>query len=503
MKKVNKIFAVAMTLLMLLVTDVKAATTITVDTAKKGTVDTNSYYVTNTSTLTVSNVGTTDTFKAYKILDVYYNQTTNEITYEFTSAFKAFLAATSTYSSLTVEQYYALTNGDIASGSTKTTSTLDKLASAYAAYIKNNSVTGYDMTVEGTNATLTAEAGTYLVLPTLTNRVYAVMVGNLAFAATGTEWNLNTATIIAKVSDAGVSKSVGQEGYAEGSFVIGKEFTYSLTATVPVYPTNATNKKYTLTDTFSTGITFSGLSSITVKSGTETFTTAANGTITNATGDTVATATFANQVLTIDFNLDYIDTTRIDITYKGSLNENAVLGSAGNVNSVKLTYSNDPYGVGTYETEPTDSEATAYTYGLEVYVYGVDDNVDLSGAVFEIYSDVALENKIGTVTTNEQGVTTFTGLATGTYYLKQITAPTGYSLIRDAIEVEITSTGNEAEAGEGFTRKEIPNAKVGILPATGGFGTIIFTLIGLLVLAGSISIIMVYRAKQNQENFQV
>lgn len=503
MKKINKIFTITIALLMFLVTDVKASTAITVDTAKQGKEDTNSSYVTNVSTLTVSNVGTTDTFKAYKILDVYYNQTTNVFTYEFTPEFKAFLASTSTYSSLTVEQYYALTSGDIASGSTKTTSTLDKLVSAYASYIKNNNITGQDMTVTGTTATLTAEAGTYLVLPTLTNRVYAAMVGNLDFVATGTEWNLNTATIVAKVSDAGVSKSVGQEGYTEGSFVIGKEFKYSLTATVPVYPTNATNKKYTLTDTFSTGITFSGLSSITVKAGTETFTTAADGTITNATGDTVATATFTDQVLTIDFNLDYIDTTRIDITYKAKLNESAVLGSAGNVNSVKLTYSNDPYGVGTFETEPTDSEATAYTYGLEVYVYGVDDNVDLSGAVFEIYSDVDLENKIGTVTTDAQGITTFSGLATGTYYLKQITAPTGYSLIRDAIEVEITTTGNDAEAGEGFTRKEIPNAKIGILPATGGFGTIIFTLIGLLVLAGSISIIMVYRAKQNQENFQV
>ena len=505
-KKIVKLFTIALVLLVMLMPNVDAATTITVDNGRPSATDTNSYYVTNKGTLTVNNVGATDTFSVYKILDAYYNQTTNVITYEFTAEFKAFLNSSSSYRDLTVEQYYQLTSGDINSGSTKTSSTLDKLSSAYAAYIKTNSVTGVAMTVTETTATITADAGTYLVLPTLTNRVYAVMVGNIDFTAEGTAWNLNNATINAKVSDAGVDKSVGASGYADGSFGIGSEFKYSLIATVPTYPTNATNKKYVITDTFSTGLTFGGLSSITVSNTSDSvsYHTDSDGVITDDLGNTVATATFLDQKITIVFNLDYVDVTRIYITYTAKLNENAVIGSAGNVNSVQLEYSNDPYGTGSFTTDPTDSEATAYTYGLEVYVYDADDNgIALKGATFDIYSDAELLNKIGTITTDDAGYVTYKGIAAGTYYLKQVTAPTGYSLIRDAIEVEITEDGTEgATAGDGYTRKEIPQAKVGLLPSTGGIGTILYTIIGLIVIVAAISLVIVYRKNKDKENMQ-
>lgn len=508
MKKIrSKVFAIVTVLLMMLATNVKAATTITVDNAKQGLTDSNSLYVTNTSTLTVTNVGTSDTFKAYKVLDVYYNQATNVITYEFTTDFKAFLNSTTAYKDLTVDQYYALTNGNITSGSTKTTSTLDKLASAYAAYIKNNTVTGTDMTVTGTTATLTAEAGTYLVLPTLTNRVYAVMVGNLDFAAEGTAWNINAPEIVAKVSDAGIDKSIGATGYKEGSFIIGREFSNYLTATVPTYPTNATNKKYTVVDTLNDGTTFVGLSTIVVKVGETTLNTAANGTITDSTGNTVATATYTSQKVTLEFNLDYIDSTRIEITYDARLNENAVLGSSGNVSSAVLTYSNDPYGTNAVTTAAV--EATAYTYGLELYKHDAEStDTPLEGAVFEIYTDAELSDKVGTITTNEDGIVVYKGLKVGTYYLKEITAPSGYALIRDAIAVELaadaTATGvTTATVGEGYIRTEVANTEVGLLPSTGGIGTVIYTVIGLLVVVGSISLVVIYRTKKNKENFQV
>lgn len=498
-KQITKIFSIFIILFLALTTNVNAATAITVNSDIKGTTDPNSSYITNQSMLTITNVVAGDSFKAYKVLDAYYNQSTNVITYEFTPNFKTFLSTSTAYKDLTVEQYYELTSGNITSGSTKTTSTLDKLASAYAGYIKNNAVTGLDMVVNGTTATLTADAGTYLVLPSLTNQVYAVMVGNLDFTATTNEWTLNNATIVAKVSKAGITKSVGTSGYQEGSFIIGESFTYSLVATTPTYPTNATNKKYTLIDTLSTGLTFDGLSTITVKAGTTTFTTAATGVITNASGNTVATATYANQKLTIDFNLDYIDATRIEIEYKAHLNENAVLGDAGNVNSVSLTYSNDPYGTGTYTTDPTESEATAYTYGLELFLYDQEDNTPLSGAVFEIYKDAALTEKVGTITTDANGLAIYKGLSAETYYLKQTTAPTGYTLIRDAIETEITPEGNGATTGIFYTRKDVPSSKVGLLPSTGGVGTIIFTVIGLLFIVVAIIFIIVYRKKKNNK----
>lgn len=112
-----------------------------------GTIDKDSYYVTNTGTIKVTKAKTGDTFAAYKILDAFYNHISNVLTYEFTSDFKNFLSMMADYKNLTLEDYYNLTSGDITSGSTQTNSTLDKLMSLYASYIsQNSSVTGESLT---------------------------------------------------------------------------------------------------------------------------------------------------------------------------------------------------------------------------------------------------------------------------------------------------------------------------------------------------------------------
>ena len=78
------------------------AEAITTDSSKKGTVDTNSALVTNQAAINITNAPTTDVLVAYKILDTFYNASTNVFTYEFTSDFKAFLATTKDYKNLTV-----------------------------------------------------------------------------------------------------------------------------------------------------------------------------------------------------------------------------------------------------------------------------------------------------------------------------------------------------------------------------------------------------------------
>lgn len=63
----------------------------------KGTTDPDSYIVTDKATLTINKVSSSDSFLAYKIIDVFYNTTTNVVTYEFTSDFKTFLAQSDVY----------------------------------------------------------------------------------------------------------------------------------------------------------------------------------------------------------------------------------------------------------------------------------------------------------------------------------------------------------------------------------------------------------------------
>lgn len=452
--------------------------------------------LTEQAVLTINGVDEGDVLSAYKVLNAYKNDETNEVSYRFTENFQAFLTQSENYSDLTVDEYYKLTSGDITTGSTKTTSTLDALASAYASYVKRNSVVGLDMTTTATSTTLTADVGTYLVLPKTTKRVYAVMVGNLDYKEQDGAWAKQDATITAKVSDASVTKSVGTKGEKNGSFRKNQEFTYYIAGTVPSFPTNATNKAYVIKDTLSTGLTHSGIENVVIEDGETELTTAADGTVTDETGATVATITLADQVMTITFDVTHITSTTINVSYKAKLNDQAILGEAGNTNDVVLTYANDPYADGTYTT--TAETAKAYTYGLKVLKYQEGDTAKkgLAGAEFDIYEDNALTTKIATITTDENGYGTYASLGEGTYYLKETKAPAGYTLIKNAVAVEITKENVETTgADEGYQIIEITNKKAGILPFTGGMGTIIYTVAGLMIVGVAATGVVTYRKK--------
>lgn len=471
------------------------AVTISTDNSNHATSDSNSLLVTNTGTITVSNVKTGDVLVAYRVLNTFYNASTNVFTYEFTSDFKAFLASSSTYKNLTIEDYYALTSGDQTSGSTRTQSTLDKLVSAYTAYLKANaSITGTNMTTSSTTATATVPVGAYLIIPKTTLNVYAVMVGNVIPTASGNDWTISNATIKAKVSQAGLTKAIGTIGRVDGNYSIGTEYSYFLVGTVPQFPTNATNKKYTIVDTVGNGITLSALSSIVIKDGEKTLSNT-NGTFKNG-ANTVATATISGQKLTIEFTADYITSTTVTIEYKAKLNSNATLGdTAGNMNSAVLTYSNDPYGTGT--TSTTAVNAAAFTYGIEALVYSNKDNgIKLSGVKFEIYKEAAATTKLGEMTTDSNGVARYAGLAEGTYYLKQVSTAPGYSLPRDTVPVKVKIADSVAATTEGYYLAEIAAFETGTLPLTGGIGTILYTMIGLITVVSAIMLFVLYNRKK-------
>lgn len=481
-----------------LVLNVDAASITTGST--KGTVDTNSYIVTDDAALMVTNAPVSDTLAAYKILDTFYNASTNVITYEFTSNFKAFLASSSTYRNLTVDEYYNLTSGDITSGSTRTSSTLDRLASAYASYVKTNSVIGADLTYDaGEGATgAVLPAGAYLVLPKVTNSVYAVMVGNIIPTANGNDWTINDATIVAKVANASVVKSVGSIGHVDGTYDIGEEFSYFLVGGVPQYPTNATNKVYTMKDIIGAGLDFLAISSFVVKDGETSLLVKSDGTVVNAAGNTVATITISGKNLTIAFNVDYVTSTTVTVEYKAKLNNSAVLGDTGNLNSATLTYSNDPYGTGTITSNV--AQTSVFTYGVEVLIYANGDKSKvLSGVKFAVYSDASLTNKLGEITTDSTGRGRLPGLAEGTYYLKQVSTASGYTLPKDAIAIKVKLEGSTPGSVVGYYEAEVAAFEAGTLPFTGGAGTILYTVIGMITVVSAILLFVLYTRKKKQE----
>lgn len=308
---------------------------------------------------------------------------------------------------------------------------------------------------------------------------------------------------------------------------IGDTLTFTLTSTIPdmsAYDTYTFNFK----DTLSKGLTFGQVKSVKVE----------NVTLTENTDYTVTTPTASNNnTLTVamkDFKTKQQANAgkKITVTYTATLNENAVVGGAGNVNSAKIQYSNNPSTNGTGESEP--SKVRVFTYGFTVDKYtggSYDDTATrLAGAEFtlapkndtdstaisfvQVNAGNATTNAVyrvakagetattTTITTPANGKVVFEGLKNGEYTLTETKAPAGYNKLASAIGVKVHGQNNGTDTtnatvtitynndnGNDYNQTAsngvipVQNKSGAILPGTGGMGTIAFTVIGVLVIA--------------------
>lgn len=199
----------------------------------------------------------------------------------------------------------------------------------------------------------------------------------------------------------------------------------------------------------------------------------------------------------------------ITVEYESVLNENAVIGSHGNPNTMNMEYSNNPNDSQGGETSTTpDDTVIVFTY--KTVVNKVDNNGNkLTGAEFTLEKKMADGTwKAIEVVKNEDGTAfTFSGLDDGDYRLTETAAPEGYnsiapieftitathdivsdnptltSLNGEAVSGEITFTSNTA--GGSLTTKVV-NKKGSTLPSTGGIGTTIFYVFGSVLVIGAV-----------------
>ncbi len=244
---------------------------------------------------------------------------------------------------------------------------------------------------------------------------------------------------------------------------VGDRIEYSITPVLPSYPIEAVNKTLAISDRTSAGLTFE-FSTLTLKlDGSLEVTKSepdAEGIVTFTYNDEVVA--YAKEVIegeTTGFNMTFVYDALIHggegavyvptITYKAVINDAAVVGSDGNTNTAKLYYTNQPntdsdfdpkdaeLPEGTDVKEKTDKE-TVYTYQLAFLKTGEDAEAEgLAGAVFGIYSDPSCtaDKLIDIVTTNVNGYAVSSQVGAGTYYIKEISAPAGYSLNEDVFEI--------------------------------------------------------------------
>ena len=254
---------------------------------------------------------------------------------------------------------------------------------------------------------------------------------------------------------------------------VGDVVDYKVTPTVPTYPSNATNKTFFISDRLSAGLTFD-YGSLTVTVNGVALTRSQDGnTFTNAAGTVVAKAVAKDNGFNLNF--DY-DTLVYDaeghvhapvITYSGVINDNAVVGDDGNNNKV-IYYYGDPNTGTTWKdvnNEPDEApgvnkkedEETVYTYQLAFLKTGEGEDADgLAGAQFGIYKDADCTQLIDVVTTNENGYAVSTNVESGTYYVKELVAPTGYSLNDKVYEITAnwttaTTTSKATETERTYT----------------------------------------------------
>lgn len=319
-------------------------------------------------------------------------------------------------------------------------------------------------------------------------------------------------------------------GESATSAKIGDTLTFTLTSTIPdmsAYDTYTFNFK----DTLSKGLTYGDITSVTVEG--------VDAPLVKDTDYTVTTtpAAAGNTLLTVgmtDFKNKQQTNAgkKITVTYTATLNENAVVGGAGNVNSATIQYSNDPSSTGTGESEP--DKVRVFTYGFTVDKYTGDNYNDaatrLAGAEFtltakgdtsaikfvQVNAGSATEDAVyrvakagetagttTTITTPANGKVVFQGLKNGEYTLTETKAPAGYNKLASAIGVKVNGSNdgtdttnatvnitynndnNDTTYDQTASNGVIPvqNKSGAILPGTGGMGTIAFTVIGVLVIA--------------------
>ena len=225
-------------------------------------------------------------------------------------------------------------------------------------------------------------------------------------------------TVAAKSEVPSVDKKIkdGETKLSANSASIGDEIPYEITSKVPDM-TGYDKYYFVLNDTMSKGLTFNDDVTVTIGE------TALAADDYEVSYETAADGTTAVKIVLKNF-IQYKDQkdAAIAVNYTATLNEQADLTAAGNVNEVQLTYSNDPnYDYqGTDEPDPNDpDEPTGVTPKVETKTFSiamqltkVDADIPtktLTGAKFLIDGE-----KLNVALINEK---VFEPAADGTYYM--------------------------------------------------------------------------------------
>lgn len=362
------------------------------------------------------------------------------------------------------------------------------------AYAKKNNVTA--------TQTVTPDAGaTTATIDKLDLGYY--LVGSTVGALCSLDTTNPEVTVRDKNEAPTVEKKIAKDGDKDNlvpnnSANIGEQVVYNTTINV-----KPGAKNYVLHDTMDSHLDFDGILQAHLSDGTNLTNgdfVVQKGPADKCTFDISFTDVFYNKYRS---KIDDGTITKIIFQYSATVKDDAVVKDEMK-NTTHLTY-------GDNNTTTEDSETITKTFGIPVFKYTKKDQA-LAGAEFMLSTDPnctdeskALkftlngDNKYRfdsnstnkTLTSLDNGRIDIEGLKAGTYYLKETKAPDGYNLLKTIQKIEIGEDGsiklNDAEITGDVKVKNNSGIE---LPSTGGMGTTLIYLAGivLVVLSGYVLI---------------
>lgn len=457
---------------------------------------------TTTGTITVANPVEGQTYTAYKIFNVVYDEATPkhysytiDSTSEWFKTVKTYADGANSGLTLTLVKgtttYVVTTTGAFSA---------PPFADALKADV--NGKTGRALSVADGKATVTdLDLGYYFVTST-----------------TGALCNLTTTNPNVNIHDKTnmpFKKTADQTDVEVGQIV-----NYTITGNVPDY-TGFTTYTYKIEDTMSEGLTFK--KDVKVKIGGTDVTDAC--TIVYDVNNNTNSFTVTVPVLDNKYTIG----AEIKVTYSATVNEKAI--AVVSENKAELTYSNDSTDSESKTTTPPEI-VKVYTSKIVIDKYEKDaTNTKLEGAEFvlcrkapndepqfaafrndsqntiklpyykwdETTKTVSWVDTIAEatkVTTDNKGAASFDGLANGTYHLVETKAPAGYNRMTEAQEVEVKGGTTAAELS---VTAKVENQAGTLLPSTGGMGTTIFYVLGAVLVLGAV-VLLVTKKRMSDTN---
>lgn len=424
-------------------------------------------------------------FNAYRLMDatVSGDKVSYSISSNFTEFFTKELLNTTTGNDIDIKAYNYI------KANVSTTDFQNKLKT----YIETNLIT-----TDGT-ATGVTDTKEYTIAG-LAYGYYAVIPSGEGYTPSFTTVKSNTAIdVYLKGKTPDPEKTINNKKY--DSAQVGDTVDFKVESMVPNM-TGYDKYYYVFKDTMTEGLTVSkDKLNLVVK---------IDGTVVDPSEYTL-TVDETNRTFTVSFNDFYAKHAKdanesLTFTYSAVVNEKAINDTNTSINKAEVSYGNNPGNL----TNGDPSEVKVLTHTLRINK--VDETgAALAGAEFALYRGDVDSDKLrfvnegngtyriatnddktttDTLVSPEEGVITVKGLSEGHYVIEETKAPDGYAKLKNTINKIISV--DETAPKTVIVEEKVTNKTESWLPETGGMGTVIFTVVGVV---GVLAILSTYFKK--------